>query len=253
MSHAIAFNQFLVFQNALFTTGTSISSPYGHTEATQNGDIIRFFSIDIIQNRERAIGVLLSNVSVGGFVYYGEEWYRSRYLERRNGQLFGSIRAEYFPLNFTIPTGRRSFEIGATDMLVDPIVPLRYGLQNAFDGNPATAFVSNTATGRSGMSVRYIPGAIQRLAIINGFTSDIATFLDYDRAKLISIFNSADGQRDYFDLGDNIASWQFFESDNSGFSVNEVFTGNRYNFTALSGFNVYTEMLGWLFGDLNEQ
>jgi hypothetical protein len=255
MSRAIAFNHFLIYQNALFPSANNFSaSSYGHTDSTQFGDIMQFSSKDIIQNGDRAIGVLLSNVSVGGYVVYLEEWSSSRYLERRNGQLFASIEAEYFPFNISLREDRRSFGIQVSDMLIDPDSPLRYGIQNAFDDNPATAFVANSESGLFEIIVHnaYLPSSITKLAIINGFTRNPVSYRNNNRIKSVSIYGLSDMQSNVFELNDNIFSWQIIESFNYGFAATSVYKGERYNKTGISGFNIYLEDSGWLFGDINE-
>lgn len=90
---------------------------------------------------------------------------------RRNRELFGSNWSRYYFMQDLLNGDSGSFiMINATDALVDPYSPLRFGLQNAFDGDPATSFVAN-AEGTF-MDIRFdvtLDHTISRVAIINGY------------------------------------------------------------------------------------
>ena len=261
MSRTIAFNQFLIYQNDLLLGGFAPTS-YVYTDPTQFGSEIVFSSVDIIQNGDKAIGVLLSNVRLGGYVDdwgamgYGDsfDWSKSSYLERRNGQLYGSVEAEYFPFNIALREDRRSFEIRSDNVLVDPDSPLRYGIQNAFDGNPSTTFVPNFEGSILEIMVSnaYLPSEITKIAIINGFAENFTVYTNNNRIKSIKPHISRGEEIDALELAGNTLAWQVVDISSYGFRALEIYPGEKYNLTGISGFNLYLEDSGWLFGDIDE-
>jgi len=253
MSPVIEFAQALVFQGALLAR-----SRYGQTRGNDLYGAVRYFeSLDIIADSNGARGVLVTrmevrNCNVDAWTDDPADWHTTS--PRRNGQLYGTeVKGEYFPLNFTLREGQRSFEMQASDMLVDPIAPLRYGLQNAFDGNPSTAFVANGKLGLLGIMIhnRFLPEPITKFAIINGFAADLASYLHNNRIKTISAFSGR--SEGVMQLTDNTLSWQVIESNSEYFDNLEVYPGERYNNTGVSGFNIFLENHGWLFGDIDER
>ena len=252
MSPVIEFVQALVFQGTLFT-----QSFYGFTGGNDLHGVISYFGgIDIIANASGALGVLVTRMEVRNINAWADDpadWHTTS--PRRNGQLFGTgVTGEFFPLNNApLRKGRRSFGIRASDILVDPIVPLRHGLQSAFDGNPLTAYIANTEYSFFDIGVIYLDVPTKKLALINGFTADSATYNNYNRVQFVATIRSfADRYFHITEMNDNTFSWQIIESLVSSLAVQGIFEGMRYNFTAISGFNLYFEGYGWLFGDINE-
>ena len=252
MSPAIEFAQALVFQGELLA-----QSLYGHIVGNDLFGLIRHFrSLDIITDSNGALGILATRMEVRNIYDWVDDpadWHTTS--PRRNGQLFGTgVTGEFFPLNNApLRKGRRSFGIRASDILVDPIVPLRHGLQSAFDGNPLTAYIANTEYSFFDIGVIYLDVPTKKLALINGFTADSATYNNYNRVQFVATIRSfADRYFHITEMNDNTFSWQIIESLVSSLAVQGIFEGMRYNFTAISGFNLYFEGYGWLFGDINE-
>jgi len=250
LSPAIQFDQHLQYQGR-----TVVRSSYGRTLPHQAGEGRMFVSIDILSGGGRAKGVLETTITVWETDDLNpHDW--SRISRRRNGQLYGSARASYH-LMADVRAGNRSpIEIDASEVLVDPDMPLRFGLQNAFDGNPETAFVANSTTGLLRISIgdtRSRRLSIQRLAIINGDARDMISYRNNNRVKQISLFCFAIMDFIEVELADNTLSWQIIEKSGIGFSVTEVYFGDRYNNTLVAGFNLYSEYYGWLFGDIDEK
>jgi len=262
MSRAVQFFQFLFFQNTLLVTAT-----YNHPEATQHGWIGTFGSIDILPGGEGAKGVMITSVhipTVDADNLY--DW--SRTSPRRNGQLFGGVGGRYYLMD-DLRNGDRSnaIVITASSALVDPDSPLRYGLQNAFDGNSATSFVANTEDGL--MEIEFTEAAasgnMTRIAIINGHTENLLLYRSYNRIKEIEIlsFTWNEESRGWItenkkiSLRDNYLSYQFvnvvYPARPARITVLSVFSGEVYSTTRLGGLNLYHDEIGWLFEDINEQ
>jgi hypothetical protein len=137
-------------------------------------------------------------------------------------------------------------EISASSYLVDPNIPFRYGLQNAFDGDPATSYVENTEDDfiEIEFSGIYRYGYINKIAIINGYALNATLYNNNNRIKKIKFNEQL--LKDY-DLSHRIldapqAQWVIVE---------DIYKGGIYNDTCIAELNAKTEH-GWLFGDRNE-
>ena len=250
MSRGIMFENILVYRNAvLFLTA------YAKTVATQNGDVGSYMSLDIIPGTDRARGILLTTLA-GANVRYDiadnpAEW--SSTFPQRNGRMYGGTLSNYYLMDDLINGSNSSIEIYAPDCLVDPDVPLRYSLQNAFDGDPATSYVENDDSVEYD-NVEYMMNitfntfnhpTVSRLAIINGFASEPETYKNYSRVKNIANVHGdlIDGELTYQFLSGNVAL---------NFWVTEVYEGVKYGNLAVSELNFLTDD-GWFFGDIDGQ
>jgi len=251
LSPDISFEQILLYQ------GLEVSSaPYYSTAATQNGDLGAFGSVDIIPGKEKAKGILKTRVimSITRDKTNKNKWIKDGYLK---GQLYGSVEGWYYLMEEAIKKATEKdyseIEIKASGCLVDPNIPLRYGLQNAFDGDPATSYVENTEDDLMGISVRVHFFGVRKIAIINGYAQNISLYKDNNRIKKLSMYYNANEIRD-MELADNALGWQFIKvvEGSGGFSVHEVYRGEKYNDTCIAEFNLYLEKYGWLFGDIDE-
>ena len=221
-------------------------------------------SIDIIRCGDRAKGVLATivhspvNISARTFtrLVNGQPWgiNRSKFVLMQDfAEAFERNAESVWPLEEGIfwYEGLPSISIDASDSLIDPDIPLRYSLQNAFDGNPKTAFIANPETGLMSISFTGTGSSVIRIAIINGYTYDFISYKNNNRIKTISIF--INGAFHGVELTDNTLSWQFSEIDGFGnFSVRDIIRGNKFNRTVISGYNVYSTEHGWLFGVISE-
>ena len=140
----IRFFQFLIHQNLVISRGT-----YNFLLSGRDDLFVYFVSIDIIPGRENAKGILVTQLAGIRDIENPNEWCASAF---RNGQLFGFNSSRFYlmeeALRMAAGESFSPIEIDASDSLIDPDVPLRYSLQNAFDGNPATAFIMNLQPGR---------------------------------------------------------------------------------------------------------
>ena len=230
LSRDIWFYQFLIYQNKILT-----SAEYNSLMHTQSDTIRQFRSIDIIYGKGSARGILVTELSSSNTL--------------RNGQLFGGNRSTYF----LMPEGRS---------LVDPDAPLRYSLQNAFDGNPETAFIANTVDGLIRFEVMLFnfeknSTILKRFSFINGYTLSPELFSLYNRARSIVAWVSNPFTRQEILLADTklpqIVDSKLPEGTTTfRMQIETVYNGSRYNKTALAEMNIEFYPFGWLFGEIDE-
>lgn len=132
--------------------------------------------------------------------------------------------------------------IYASDFLWDLNDPLKYGLQNAFDGKPATSYVENTEDDMMKIEIP-LGKPSDKMAIINGYAQSESLYLKNNRVKYVA---------DYFLLKDNTLSYQYIPCRSTIVDFTEIYHGEKYNDTCIAEINYYFEN-HWLFGDINEQ
>lgn len=144
--------------------------------------------------------------------------------------------------------------IYASDFLWDLNDPLKYGLQNAFDGNPATSYVENTEDDLFEIKIydaKYHP----LFAIINGYAQNEKLYMDNNRVKLFN-YN--------YNLSDGTLNYQFIKGQgDTKLVVKDFYKGLKYSDTCIAELNMkavkdfYAELKpeesDWIFGDINEQ
>jgi len=239
MSPAIQFFQYLVYQNTLLHR----LAGYNWKLSTQFGYDGHFESIDIISGAERAKGILLTRVTVTGMNNDPFDWSG---VPRRNGQPSGTTYSNYYLLDNFFSGNDSLIEITASNCLVDPDVPLRYSLQNAFDGDPSTCFVAEGELMNIDCSLM-----VSKIAVINGCAENITSYRSNNRIK--SIVVGSHGVNRNVELADDTLSWQVIENTFGWFDATEIYPGNVYNRTLIAGFNMYSDQYGWLFGDIDER
>jgi len=251
MSRSARFVQFLVYQDNILASGFYNSLYY-----TQTDVIGAFQSIDIIYYAEKIKGILVTRLQMAGVSDNNSNTWDVSAI-RANGQITGFSQSQYYLMNDLLKGSFLPIEISASNCLVDPDIPLRYSLQNAFDGNSSTSYVVNTEDG-DGLLEITITGtsnmrlSIKRIAIINSCAKNMLSSENKNRIKTVSLFSFADMDFHTVELTDDTLEWQIIESDEIGFSVAEVYSGARYHNTIVVGFNLYSEYYGWLFGDIDE-
>ena len=143
--------------------------------------------------------------------------------------------------------------IYAPDFLWDLNDPLKYGLQNAFDGNPATSYVENTEDDLFEIKIydaKYHP----LFAIINGYAQNEKLYMDNNRVKLFN-YN--------YNLSDGTLNYQFIKGQgNTKLVVKDFYKGLKYSDTCIAELNMkavkdfYAELKpeesDWIFGDIDE-
>ena len=155
---------------------------------------------------------------------------------------------------------KEGIDIQASSCLFDPKCPLRYSIQNAFDGDPATSYVENTEDDLmdidfQGLRQRVIVG----LAVINGFASNENLY--YSNNRMADFQYNSSSKTDYINnlkLRDHTIGYQKFEGCfpnaplyiSSG--VTEIYKGSKYNDTCIAELNFICSDGNYLFGEINE-
>jgi len=259
LSPAISFGQFLIHQGILL-----VNSAYNFAHATQHGYLGHFESVDIIPNRGAVRYVMVTRVSI--LPVDDENPYdQFRNSPRRNEQLFGRSGSRFYLIDDLLAGNHSDYiTITASDALVIAESPLRYSLQNAFDGNPSTVFITNVEDAFPMINLTHTPfEQITRIAILNGYARDIITYRNHPRLEMIrletAVMNEEGtvwiGSTEYeISLEDDYLSFQIFDVL-SPFRVSVLSTHNgaEDNNVFIGGLNLYFDDLGWLFGDIYEQ
>ena len=138
--------------------------------------------------------------------------------------------------------------IESGDFLIDDMkCPLKYSIQNAFDGNPATSYVENTENDM--IEIRFYPGYVpdKQMAIINGYAQNNSLYKSNNRIKT---FKDRSG-RHSSELEDDCLDYQYVPWEENAVISTDIYKGERYNDTCIAELNFLCNN-SWLFGDLNE-
>ena len=134
-----------------------------------------------------------------------------------------------------------SIDIQASDCLFDAKCPLKYSIQNAFDGNPSTSYVENTEDDLMKVDV-WLGQVVDKMGIINGYAQSNELYNANNRIKQIE---------NYFELEDNKLSYQFIPCRGTNISFTSFYKGNKYNDTCIAEINYFFDKK-WFFGDIDE-
>jgi hypothetical protein len=233
-----------------------------------------YTSIDIVTGKDRAKGITTSYVyapHVGSDI---EKTYSSR-----KGQFYGETMLLYFRMeDFTVemefPSGGGSglyspdipsITVHASDCLIDRNIPLRYGIQSAFDGDPATSYVENTEDDLMEIDFSYgleTQEYITRIGLINGYAQNMSLYKNNNRIKKTGGENYQWNETNEYlikningegILKDDDLSLQFINTNPSiAIKVLDIYRGDKYNDTCIAEFNMFTNERGWLFGGVDE-
>ena len=255
LSPAVRFYQYLIYEGAtIWFFGT-----YNSLLATQGGYYVSFFSLDIISGAEKAKGIMITELSFSGTG--NPNW--SIDAIKRNGQIYGYTESEYYFMDDLLNGNRSPIRITASECLVDPDIPLRYSLQNAFDGESSTSYVENTEDNLIYIDLLYTNyREIKQIAIINGYAQNRDLYIKNNRVREISFdtyqLNSTQTELEQIFLGrlpleDNTLDYQFITIEKPArLKISDIFSGTVYNNTCIAELNFLTDN-GWLFGDIDEQ
>jgi hypothetical protein len=254
-------------------------SPYNSRIVGENYYFAESCSIDIIRAGNRAKGIMVTqlNYSVSD---KDRDTRGNTYTKIVKGQIPGFVTARYilmgeiiealnkntrykktYEYGLYVYAGVSEISITGTPCLVDPDIPLRYGLQSAFDGDPSSSYVENTEDDLMRIDFTYAGyEKIKRIAIINGYTQNSSLYKKNNRIKSIGIetleWNEKHSYLIYIlkkeeILKDNYLSYQFFDVEfPAQLKVTSIYNGSTYNDTCIAELNVKTDQ-GWLFGDIN--
>jgi len=252
LSPNISFWQSLLYKGVVVGEAS-----YFSIVATQDSYLGVFYSLDIISGKEKAKGILKTLVStiIEESKNNANVW---NIVSYEKGQLSGGVYGLYYLMEEALKkaAGKEHLVIkieGSRECLIDPKIPLRYGLQNAFDGDPSTSYVENTEDDLIMIKIARKGITFRKIAIINGYAQNMTLYKDNNRIKTIYLFSLLKNEFYKMELADNTLGWQFIETDDDGdIRATEIYRGEKYNDTCIAEFNVYTEQYGWLFGDIDE-
>ena len=185
-------------------------------------------------------------------------------------QILGSNSTEFLSVNIQEDFSKafndsdRRIRIQASSFLFDSKSPLKYSIQNAFDGNPATSYVENTEDDLMKIVFRKIPIRKELqidFMIINGYAASLSLYNSNNRIKKSGLKNS-DNEPFLVQLNDNDLTYQIKSINRPveaytglfEFIVEEIYLGEKYNDTCLAELNFLSvsSKNAWIFGDINE-
>ena len=132
-------------------------------------------------------------------------------------------------------------DIQASDCLIDSKCPLKYSIQNAFDGTPATSYVENTEDDLMIIEIGF-SGKFEKLAIINGYALNSSLYKANNRVKCLS------GD---IEFTDNNLNYQIIKCLGNYLPFDGIYRGEKFNDTCIAELNSFVNKF-WLFGEINE-
>lgn len=220
---------------------------YGAT--TDGWGYFIFNDIMIKPLNEKEIGFFITEVGVSFSVdrtRWDEDIVSIKFYTCKD-QILGSNSTEFLSVNIQEDFSKafndsdRRIRIQASSFLFDSKSPLKYSIQNAFDGNPATSYVENTEDDLMKIDV-WLGEAVEQMAIINGYASNEFLYKSNNRIRQVE---------NYFDLSDDTLSYQYIPCRGTNVSFTSYYNGEKYNDTCIAEIN-YLYKKEWLFGDINE-
>lgn len=139
--------------------------------------------------------------------------------------------------DITSAWSKEGINIQVSKCLFDPRCPLKYSIQNAFDGNPATSYVENTEDDLFLIEIGF-SGKFEKLAIINGYALNTSLYKANNRVKCLS------GDIEFSD--DNM-NYQIIKCLGNYLPFDGIYNGEKYNDTCIAELNLYVNK-SWLFG-----
>ena len=147
-------------------------------------------------------------------------------------------------------------KISTDQPLIDSKRPFMYTIQNAFDGNPATAYVENTDDDLMYVSLyRKEYNNIAKLKLINGYSKNKELYEKNNRGKSIG-GHYFDGykrefySRQFITVEDKYNEIQIIDNWHaSALPVSEIYKGTKYNDTCISELDFFDDIYGWIFGE----
>lgn len=153
--------------------------------------------------------------------------------------------------------------IQSSHCLFDSKCPLKYSIQNAFDGNPATSYVENTEDDLMKIVFRNISirkNLQTKFAIINGYGTNVLLYENNNRIRNCGL-NNSDNNPFLIELKDNYLAYQINNIKRSDdaytglfeFIINDIFPGKKYKDTCIAELNFFnSNEKTWIFGDIDE-
>ena len=247
--------------------------------------VLAFYDLMIRKLNGREIGFFTTEASIGIWTGYGEPVYipnsegipwgdgggpYGAYYSKTKGQLAGDCEM-YFTKHsvgeeISAVRSKDEIRVWASPYLFDPKCPLKYSIQNAFDGDPATSYVENTEDDLmritfSGFDERKYKKETA-ICIINGYAANEKLYYGNNRIKTMdAVGYMANETRtelvkkkpirlEFADnnIGEQLATFDF---DNRiglfTFEVKAITRGKSFNDTCLAEFDISENNI-WEFG-----
>lgn len=224
---------------------------YGITEGnmeSSGGSYFLFYDFLIKELNKNEIGFFMTETSIG---YRAELKNNNVIIDycKEKRQMCGANTCEFLRVKNdedfvkAFRDNGRRVRIHASDYLFDPRCPLKYSIQNAFDGNPTTSYVENTKDDLFEIKI-HIQQYHPTFAVINGYASSDELYKKNNRIKLFN-YN--------YLLNDNNVNYQIIKGQgNAYFICKDIYRGEKYDDTCLAELNVKFGETLWLFGEMNE-
>ena len=174
------------------------SIDYGGPEPIEGTDVFEYGNIMYRARNAEDVGVFITEVLIQLFIKYEvnadyETIFYEFIFERCKNQLKGrTYNCIYYDnVKALVEWGENErtnnrIKIFSRDFLIDDTeFPLKYSIQNAFDGNPATSYVENTEDDM--IKVEVSAGKeVDKIAIINGYAQNNSLYKSNNRIKTIT-------------------------------------------------------------------
>ncbi|MBO8457285.1 MAG: hypothetical protein IAA81_03545 [Spirochaetes bacterium] len=225
------------------------SIEYGAIYGTYPGFSYNYENIMYRAKNAEDVGVFITE---DVYVYFDARDNNEFMFDRYKNQMIGNIGwcTYYESVKDLVEWGEDKADkiwIDTSAFLIDDMkCPLKYCIQNAFDGNPATSYVENTENDMIEiiLHIGYIP---DKLAIINGYAQNNSLYKSNNRIKT---FKNLSGHY-RSELEDDCLDYQYVPWEGNAVISTDIYKGERYNDTCIAELN-FLYHNGWLFGDLNE-
>ena len=245
---------------------------YGIAEGnmeTEGCEYFVFYDFLIKELNKNEIGFFITEANIGYKRHTEPNKFYIEYAKTKN-QKAGRSKCEFrcvknkedFVKAFSDKA--RRVRIDASDFLFDSKCPLKYSIQNAFDGNPATSYVENTEDDLIRIAIS-AEGVFDKVRLINGYAKNKELYYSNNRIKTVSSeFDSESedmvewGQKltdknERFPVQDGILTNQIVNYFTNGyFFVSDVYKGESFNDTCLAELDFCKKDGNWIFGDINE-
>jgi hypothetical protein len=266
---------------------------YNYLSASVKGDydLANFAAIDIIESSGNAKGVLFTLVLCGttpnqNALQNGTSVkvpYKFYFVTKK--QLSGGNSGKYYLIkdlekkDFTIggkgkyalyePQVDTDITITASDCLFDTRCPLKYSIQNAFDGDPATSYVENTDDDLMEIGFTILSPEMKNINLLtlnNGYSKSSELYFANNRIKEFEIASYKLVSQT--ELGINkpvefICADKIMKNQSFGFGIKNrvgplkiralsTFKGIKFNDTCMAELNLQTKDKKWIFGEEHE-
>ena len=191
------------------------STKYGFTAGFQTGFGYEYGNIMYRAKNSEEVGVFITvGTSRFDILFYGLDENKFVFRKCKN-QVKGYAECLYYDIKDLLEGQTDKYiRIESSDYLVDSKNPLKYSIQNAFDGNPATSYVENTEDDLMKIDV-WLGEVVDQMAIINGYALSKLLYKSNNRVKQVE---------NYFDLNDDCLLYQFIpcRGTNVSFTAEEI-------------------------------